>query len=896
MVMMIPNVPLVDDLYHINDQHQHQLPLDNGSSITETEITPTPISPHSIHHSMESPQSPLTKNENDHHHQQHPQHKSEKSSSFLSPSTSPSSSSSSSSSSSAPEQEKEKEKSNEQQSHDNTDSKGNGEKKSGNQNQHHLPIITPQPISRSFSLDSLGMPPPGVMLTEYDDPSRMYSHLPSFSHSESIDNFKTPILNSNHDADDDDDDDDDNGRNNSFAAERLSHRISPVGVIVEDENPHARFELMLEEELLKINTFYSKMEDRFSKRHLALMERVKQMNLHKNSGPIPKKHLKMIKNAFKEHYRSLILLRNYRILNNTGFVKIIKKYDKVAGQKLGLVYGPRIQQQEYFMTSRKVDQLMTEVETVFSEEFAGSDRKRAMEMLRVPAKGDFSRKSHQASQRSTFISGTMLGASAILSGLTAYNYIFHYPRDSSLITATNASAGFFMYRVLLFPISLALLLCVNVFAWSRFGINYRFIFELDPRQSRSSWIFLQFASTALAVWCFSLFVFMQFLINELNGIPVLFPSIVHPIALYVVMFVWMALPLNILFGPQRLWMWSSLYSIAMAPFRPVLFRDFFIADQLTSMGDFLFNIQYAVCRIDTSAPFFSNILRACGYLQNLGIPILNAFPYWSRFLQCLRRYYDTRKVHPNLTNALKYVSGLAVVVMAFIDGVFTAFGWPFSTALRVSWFIVAVISTLYRHWWDMYMDFGLGRKGHGFLRAELMYPHKILYYAAIFLNIWLRFVWAFAFFARQIVPDIMRQEWMLFLISFLELFRRFIWNFLRLENEHLHNCEDYRAVKEIPLPILMDGKMKEDKRRATSNSIMWGNSKMCLCCDMRVLRRRRKSNSRDASTDANRHQQPTEEVRMQSFSETSPFASADILPRPQREAFEEPSKNHQSNR
>lgn len=31
----------------------------------------------------------------------------------------------------------------------------------------------------------------------------------------------------------------------------------------------------------------------------------------------------------------------------------------------------------------------------------------------------------------------------------------------------------------------------------------------------------------------------------------------------------------------------------------------------------------------------------------------------------------------------------------------------------------------------------------------------------------------------------------------IEVFRRFIWNFFRLENEHLNNCGNFRAVRDI---------------------------------------------------------------------------------------------------
>ena len=37
-----------------------------------------------------------------------------------------------------------------------------------------------------------------------------------------------------------------------------------------------------------------------------------------------------------------------------------------------------------------------------------------------------------------------------------------------------------------------------------------------------------------------------------------------------------------------------------------------------------------------------------------------------------------------------------------------------------------------------------------------------------------------------------------------EVLRRFIWNFFRLENEHLNNCDKLQAFREIDLPFKRD--------------------------------------------------------------------------------------------
>lgn len=41
------------------------------------------------------------------------------------------------------------------------------------------------------------------------------------------------------------------------------------------------------------------------------------------------------------------------------------------------------------------------------------------------------------------------------------------------------------------------------------------------------------------------------------------------------------------------------------------------------------------------------------------------------------------------------------------------------------------------------------------------------------------------------------REIMLSILAPLEVFRRFVWNYFRLENEHLNNCGRFRAVRDI---------------------------------------------------------------------------------------------------
>jgi len=96
------------------------------------------------------------------------------------------------------------------------------------------------------------------------------------------------------------------------------------------------------------------------------------------------------------------------------------------------------------------------------------------------------------------------------------------------------------------------------------------------------------------------------------------------------------------------------------------------------------------------------------------------------------------------------------------------------------------------------MDWGLFDKNaldNTFLREEMVYSSPSYYYFAILEDFFLRFAWVINLLLTEMgaVPgDVMTS-----ILSPLEVFRRFVWNFFRLENEHLNNCGKFRAVRDI---------------------------------------------------------------------------------------------------
>ncbi|TYZ53839.1 hypothetical protein PybrP1_009810, partial [[Pythium] brassicae (nom. inval.)] len=187
------------------------------------------------------------------------------------------------------------------------------------------------------------------------------------------------------------------------------------------------------------------------------------------------------------------------------------------------------------------------------------------------------------------------------------------------------------------------------------------------------------------------------------------------------------------------------------------------------------------------------------YYVNIVVPLICALPLWWRFLQSLRRIYDTGTWWPNLPNAFKYA--LAQVVALF--GLFHPFyagdsdGSGHLQAFQVTWVVLFALSSLYTWVWDVTMDWGLGHPEHKFLSDRQMFSRTWVYYVAIVADLFLRFAWTLS-----LVPPQSSRMLPLYLQPFTmvaELFRRTFWSFFRLENEHLRNTQGFRRVDFIPL-------------------------------------------------------------------------------------------------
>ena len=569
---------------------------------------------------------------------------------------------------------------------------------------------------------------------------------------------------------------------------------APSAEVVEEEvltRYTARFDeaffTFCTKELTKINTFYAEKLAEATRKLTTLRSELEGTEEeHVKKKKLQRRKVMDLKLAFSEFYLSLILLQNYQNLNFTGFRKILKKHDKLLQTEAGAVW--RVEQVEasHFHMNKDIDKLIADTEATVTSELEGGDRQKAMKRLRVPPLGD------QQSPWTTFKVGLFTGAFLVLVIAMILSASFFSPGPEQ---RNDWRVVVRLYRGPLLTIFFLSLMGINVYGWRSSGVNHVLIFELDPRSHLSEQHLMELAAVFGVVWTSSVLTFLYS--SQLN-----IPAYINPLSLSLLMALFMLNPTRTFKHGARFWFLRVATRIVLAPFFYVGFADFWLADQLNSLGQALKDYQYLICfyltsgSMDDSWDTASN--ESCSAKSWWLVALVSCLPAWFRFAQCLRRYRDTREAFPHLLNAGKYSTTFVAVLFSTLNALYSdgVTYHPFFYVYCMS----ATVSSCYTYVWDIKMDWGFFAKTAGedrFLRDELVYSSSGYYYFAIVEDLVLRFSWAIQLVLTDVLGLGDYNELIISVFAVLEVVRRFIWNFFRLENEHINNCGKFRAVRDI---------------------------------------------------------------------------------------------------
>ncbi|XP_072018125.1 LOW QUALITY PROTEIN: xenotropic and polytropic retrovirus receptor 1 homolog [Amphiura filiformis] len=573
------------------------------------------------------------------------------------------------------------------------------------------------------------------------------------------------------------------------------------------ERFYAKFEekffQLCDKELSKVNTFFSEKVAEAMRNFAQLQDEIRQVDsrrctrwrapARRRSTVFAKPRLELDKNksqrqkladvklAFSEFYLSLILLQNYQNLNFTGFRKILKKHDKMMETERGTQFRQSRVEAAPFFTNKQIDNVILEVETLYINELEAGNRTRAMNKLRVPPLGA------KGTNWTTFRVGLYSGIFIVLMFIVVYAGIGAKDAGIEWRPAVRMYRGMFLVILMIF------LLGINTYGWRKSGVNHVLIFELDPRHNLSHEQLLEIALFLAVLWSMSI---LAFIYCHFVGIP----SYANPLILAGFMFLFFINPTRTLYYRARFWLLRILFRILIAPFHPVGFADFWLADQLNSLQTVLLDVEFFLCYYSCEVSWLGdhNCAIQCHTFSYYARVFVACLPAWFRFAQCLRRYHDTKLVFPHLVNAGKYSTTFFVVCFSALAASNKSGVWS-RDPLFYMWVLSAFISSCYTLTWDLKMDWGLLSKNtqnNRVLREDIVYP-ETSYYFAIIEDFFLRFTWTLTVSIGQL--GYLEGDILVSILAPLEVFRRFVWNFFRLENEHLNNCGQFRAVRDISI-------------------------------------------------------------------------------------------------
>ncbi|KAG8785587.1 hypothetical protein FRB91_006494 [Serendipita sp. 411] len=274
---------------------------------------------------------------------------------------------------------------------------------------------------------------------------------------------------------------------------------------------------------------------------------------------------------------------------------------------------------------------------------------------------------------------------------------------------------------------------------------------------------------------------------------------------------------------------ASLRCLVPSLTQPIYFCDIILADIFTSFAKVIGDFWLAAIILFSRSHLWQ--LPAEEGLVQWVTPCLMSLPYTIRLRQCLAEYVTT-KSRRSLWNALKYSTAFPVIFLSAAQrsSPVEASASPKEHPLFKIWVLSVLINSVYSFWWDVTNDWGLSllkpsstnlkrkrsmpnipanshrllaapstsegiklppspsptdfdpsERQFAGLRPKLFFNDPMIYYMAIFINFILRFTWSLKLSSH--LHHIADLEAGVFIIEALEVLRRWIWVFIRVEWE-----------------------------------------------------------------------------------------------------------------
>jgi hypothetical protein len=179
-----------------------------------------------------------------------------------------------------------------------------------------------------------------------------------------------------------------------------------------------------------------------------------------------------IKRSLVYQYRIAKLLHNYAIMNITGFVKIVKKFDKTVPSEKGR-FADALESRNLLNDGKAVDRLAEKYEQQYANWFCDGDIRAAKAQM-LTKQGDGLEMDWSQLQL-----GYRMGMCAVLALWVCWDCVWGLVAEGN--STIGARAAFPVFRACGGLLLLQWFWGCSVFVWTRYRVNYIYLFDLDPR-------------------------------------------------------------------------------------------------------------------------------------------------------------------------------------------------------------------------------------------------------------------------------------------------------------------------------------------------------------------------------------------------------------------------------
>jgi EXS family/SPX domain len=342
-----------------------------------------------------------------------------------------------------------------------------------------------------------------------------------------------------------------------------------------------------------------------------------------------------VQRALVDYYRTAKLLQNFVIMNYTGFVKIVKKHGKTLPIGKAGKYKDLVRASNICNEGKDVEILVNRMEKLYAAWFCDKSLSEARAQILIK-KGD-----GLEMDWSQLRLGYRMGMSVILALWVCWDCVW------GLVSAGQSTIGsrtaFPVFRAFAGLIQLQWCWGISVWVWTRYRVNYIFLFDFDPNLVETPLAIFNEAVDNTLFFFLCTLLYYKAGAHDIPGSlpPGIFALIVVIYAIYHLIF-----PLKV-----RLPMWKTILKVVTTPVSSPSFFQGYVGDIFTSMVKIFQDLVWTFFFIVSGDWQISEDSRDSAqhawsktrwYTQFL-IPIVTLLPLWFRFNQCLRRYSDTGK-------------------------------------------------------------------------------------------------------------------------------------------------------------------------------------------------------------------------------------------------------------